>query len=96
MNPFVFTLAISCISAGTLGSAIFAHDPSQRSNRLLASVLACSAYWSLCEILWNLSDDPDHVLLLIRLSSFGWIPLGPLALDLFVEVTGSVRSRYRR
>ncbi|MBW2399396.1 MAG: PAS domain S-box protein, partial [Deltaproteobacteria bacterium] len=37
-----------------------------------------------------------HVLLLIRLSSFGWIPLGPLALDLFVEVTGSVRSRYRR
>ena len=96
MNPFVFMLAISCICAGILGAAILANHPNQRTNRLLATVLACSAYWSLCEILWNLSDDPDRVLLLIRLSSFGWIPLGPLALDIFVEVTGSARSPYRK
>jgi PAS domain S-box-containing protein len=96
MNPFVAMLVISCISAAVLGSAILARDPNQRTNRLLATVLGCSAYWSLCEILWNLSDDPNDVLLLIRLSSFGWIPLGPLALDLFVEVTGSARSPYRK
>lgn len=96
MNPVVCMLILSCVGAAILGSAILARDPSQRGNRLLAAVLACSAYWSLCEILWNLSDDPEQVLLLIRLSSFGWIPLGPLALDLFVEVTGNARSRYSR
>jgi len=96
VNPFVAMLVIACISAATLGSAILARDPNQRSNRLLATVLGCSAYWSLCEILWNLSDDPDHVLMLVRLSSFGWIPLGPLAFDLFVEVTGNARSPYRK
>jgi two-component system NtrC family sensor kinase len=96
MNSVVCMLIISCVSAGILGGAILARDPTQRSNRLLATVLACSAYWSLCEILWNLSDDPDHVLMLIRLSSLGWIPLGPLTLDLFFEITGSARSPYRR
>ena len=96
MHPFIFMLVLSCIAAGVLGSAILARDPGQRANRLIATVLGCSAYWSLCEILWNLSDDPNTVLWMIRLSSFGWIPLGPLALDLFVEVTGRTRSRYHK
>jgi len=96
MHPFIFMLVLSCMAAGALGSAILARDPSQRTNRLIATVLGCSAYWSLCEILWNLSDDPNTVLWLIRFSSFGWIPLGPLALDLFIEVTGNARSRYRK
>jgi PAS domain S-box-containing protein len=95
VNSFVVMLIISFVSAGILGGAILSRDPSQRSNRLLATVLACSAYWSLCEILWNLSDDPDQALMLIRLSSLGWIPLGPLALDIFFEITGSARSPYR-
>ena len=96
MHPFIFMLVLSCIAAGVFGSAILARDPGQRANRLIATVLGCSAYWSLCEILWNLSDDPNAVLWMIRLSSFGWIPLGPLALDLFVEITGNARSRYRK
>jgi len=81
MHPFILMLVLSCVAAGVFGSAILARDPGQRANRLIAAVLGCSAYWSLCEILWNLSDDPDAVVWMIRLSSFGWIPLGPLALD---------------
>jgi PAS domain S-box-containing protein len=96
MNPYVFMLVLSCLTACVLGSAILARDPDQRPNRLIATVLGCSAYWSLCEILWNLSDDSNIVVWLIRLSSFGWIPLGALALDLFVEVTGNARSRIGR
>jgi PAS domain S-box-containing protein len=96
VNPVVCMLIISCVSAGILGGAILARDPGQRSNRLLATVLACSAYWSLCEILWNLSDDPESVIMLVRLSSLGWIPLGPLAMDLFVEITGNARSHFRK
>jgi PAS domain S-box-containing protein len=96
MHPFIFMLVLSCIAAGVFGSTILARDPGQRANRLIAMVLGCSAYWSLCEILWNLNDDPNVVLWTIKLSSFGWIPLGPLALDLFLEVTGSARSRYRK
>jgi signal transduction histidine kinase len=93
MHPFIFMLVLSCMTACVLGGAILALDPGQRTNRLVASVVGCSAYWSLCEILWNLSDDPNTVLWLIRFSSFGWIPLGALALDLFVEVTGRPRSQ---
>ena len=96
MHPFIFMLVLSCLTAGALGSAILARDPGQRANRLIATVLGCSAYWSLCEILWNLNDDPNAVLWLIKLSSIGWIPLGALVLDLFVEVTGRARSRYRK
>jgi len=96
VNPVVCFLVISCVSAGILGGAILARDPSQRSNRLLAAVLACSAYWSLCEILWNLSDNPENVIRLVRLSSLGWIPLGPLTLDIFAETTGNARSRFRK
>jgi len=94
VNPIVCMLVISCVSAGILGGAILARDPGQRSNRLLAAVLACSAYWSLCEILWNLSDDPENVIQLVRLASLGWVPLGPLAMDLFAEITGNARSRF--
>jgi len=96
IHPFVLMLLFSCLGAGALGAAILAHDPTQRTNRLIASVLGCSAYWSLCEALWNLSEDPGTVVWIIRLSSFGWIPLGPLALDLFGEVTGERRTRFRR
>ena len=96
MHPFIFMLVLSCLAAGVLGSAILARDPGQRANRLIATVLGCSAYWSLCEILWNSNDDPNTVLWLMKLGSIGWIPLGPLALDLFVEVTGRARSRYRK
>jgi len=94
MHPFILMLVLSCMAAGVFGSAILARDPGQRANRLIATILGCSAYWSLCEILWNLSDDPTAVLWMIKLSSFGWIPLGPLALDLFVEITASAHSRY--
>jgi PAS domain S-box-containing protein len=96
MHPFIFMLVLSCVAAGVFGSAILARDPGQRANRLIATVLGCSAYWSLCEILWNSNDDPNAVLWLIKLSSIGWIPLGPLVLDLFVEVTGKARSPYRK
>jgi len=96
MNPVLMVLILACFTAGVLGSVILARDPSQRSNRLLAAILGCSAYWSLCEILWNSSDDAETVLWLIKASSIGWIPLGPLALDIFVEVTGNARARLHR
>jgi PAS domain S-box-containing protein len=96
VSGVLLMLVLACLVAGVLGSVILARDPGQRTNRLLATILFCSSYWSLCEILWNTSDDPGTVTWLIRLSSLGWIPLGALALDLFVEVTGSTRSRFRR
>jgi len=96
MNPVIVMLVLACLAAAVFASVIFARDPSQRVNKRLAAILGCSAYWSLCEVLWNSSADPETVIWLIRLSSIGWVPLGPLALDLFVEVTGRKRSRYRR
>lgn len=96
MNPILVVLLISCLTAAVIGSAILARDPGQRINRLIAAVLGCSAFWSLCEILWNTSENLITITWLFRAAGIGWIPLGPLALDLFVEVTGNSRSLYRR
>jgi len=96
IHPFVLMLLCSCLAAGALGAAILARDPEQRANRLIAAILGCSSFWSLCEVVWNLSDDPDHVVRIIRISSLGWVMLGPLALDLFGEVTIERRTRFRR
>ena len=96
MNPVIALLVVSCLTAGILGSAILARDPSQRTNQLLAAMLFCSAYWSLFDILWSSSNDPATVLWLLKLSAIGWIPLGPLALHLFLEITGKAGRRHRR
>ena len=96
MHPFVLVPLLSCVAAAAMASAILFRDPGQRANRLVALVLVCSAHWSLCEVLWNIQDDPAWVLRLIKLSSFGWLWLGPLTLDIFTEIEGNVRSRRRK
>jgi len=96
MHPVILVPLIACVLAAMIAAAIVSHDPGQRANRVIAMVLACSAWWSLCEVVWNIQEDPVVVLRLIKISSFGWMLIGPLYLDLYVEILGDVRSRLRR
>jgi hypothetical protein len=79
-----------------LAVALVATDPRQRANRLVAIVLLCSAHWSLCEVFWSLSDDPRRVAQWIRLSSLGWVWLGPLAIQIISELVGGANTGLRR
>jgi hypothetical protein len=47
-------------------------------------------------MLWSLSDDPDVVVWLIRGSGVGWLCLGPLSLDMYLEILADSRSRLNR
>ena len=96
MTMGIWIPLISGLTAVIMAAGILGRDPGQRANRLVALILACSAHWSLCEVLWNSSDDPDVVLWLVRLSGAGWLWLGPLALELYVELAGDSRSSLRK
>ena len=76
MHPVLLIPVFACALAALIAAAILARDPGQRANRLIAMVLLSSAWWSLCEVVWNLQDDPELVLWLIKLSSLGWLWLG--------------------
>jgi signal transduction histidine kinase len=96
MHPVLLIPVFACALAALIAAAILARDPGQRANRLIAMVLLSSAWWSLCEVVWNLQDDPELVLWLIKLSSLGWLWLGAFALHVFTELHGDARSRLRR
>jgi PAS domain S-box-containing protein len=96
MNLYVALQLASCVAAAAIASAIAARQSGQRAGRLVAAVLFCAAHWSLCETLWNLSDDPDVVVWLIRASALGWLWMGPLSLDIYLEILGDSRSRLHR
>jgi signal transduction histidine kinase len=96
MHPSVWLQLLCCVAAATLASAITAHNVGARANRLIALVFASTAWWALCEVLWNIQAEPDKVLWLVKASSPGWMLLGPLALDLFSEIEFDARSRLKR
>jgi len=96
MHPVVLITLVSCVLAAMIAAAIISHDPGQRANRLIALVLACSGWWSFCEVAWNVQEDPEVVLWLLKIASLGWMLLGPLSLDVYVEILGDARSRLRR
>jgi signal transduction histidine kinase len=96
MHPVVLIPLVACVLAAMIASAIVSHDPGQRANRVIAMVLACSGWWSFCEVISNVQEDPAIALWLIKISSLGWMLLGPLSLDVYVEILGDARSRLRR
>ncbi len=53
-------------------------------------------FWALCEVLWNLQIDAEAARIFVRLSTFGWVFIGPLAFDLMREISGESRPSHRR
>jgi signal transduction histidine kinase len=96
VNPTFWISLVSCVAAAAVASSVAAHSSGARANRLIALILTGSAWWSLCQVLWNTQSDPHQVLWWIKASAPGWMLLGPLALELFGEIEGDGRSRLRR
>jgi signal transduction histidine kinase len=96
MYVFVLMKLLCCLISAMLASAIIVRDSGLRVNRLLGTLLACGSYWSLCEVLWNIQSDPEVAVWMVRLSSLGWMFLGPVCLDIFVELLGAGHSWLRR
>ena len=86
---------IACLTLGILATAIVMRDPSDRANRLAALLVASTAFWSFCEVLWNVQRSPEIALAWVRVSAPGWVFIGPLMLALCLEVTGRPSPRVR-
>ena len=96
MSVGVWMALFTCVAAATVASAIVAHNTAARANRLVAMILAGSAWWALWQVLWNAQSSPEQVRWMIQASSLGWMFVGPLVLDLFAEIQSGVGSRLRR
>ena len=93
MNLYLALPMIACVSLVALLVSMRARDPHHPVNRVGAVLMGGAAFWAFCEVLWNSASDPERVLQLVRLSSVGWVAVGPLSLHLFSELTHA-RSRW--
>jgi signal transduction histidine kinase len=96
LNAYLLLPLVACVTSAMLAVGMLARDRRHRANRLGAALMVGVGIWSACEVLWNAARDPETVLRLVRLSSVGWVAIGPAALQLFVELTGARTSRVRR
>jgi signal transduction histidine kinase len=96
VNAYLLLPLIACISSAMLSAVILVRGDGHRSNRIGAALTAGAAVWAFFEVVWNSASDPNVVLQLVRISSIGWIAIGPIALQLFFELTGQPRHRIQR
>ena len=96
MHVYLLLPLFACISSAMLTVAIIARGEGQRANRIGAVLTTGAALWAFFEVVWNTANDPGIVLQLVRLSSLGWVAIGPIALHLFFELTGQSQRRLRR
>lgn len=97
MFNYLLLPLISCIGCSIFGTAILVRDARSVTSRLSAALVYGGAFWALCEVLWATSADPEVALRYVKLSAIGWFLIGPLALQLMIEVIGEpaedVRSK---
>ena len=86
----------ACVACGMLAVAVLARDRTRRESHLAAAVAIAGAWWAGCQVLWTAAETPELALALTRLSSPGWMTIGPLLLHLFLELSGHPLRRDRR
>ena len=96
MQPYTLLPLFAAVLAAAVAGGMLARGAGERTNQLVAAMLACAAHWAACEAIWNNLDDAEAVVATIRISGLGWILLGPLVLHLVVEVQDDTRSALRR
>jgi signal transduction histidine kinase len=96
LTAFLFLKLVTVGASLVMAAGVMARDSGTKLNRLLAGVLACTAWWALCEVMWTLTPDPEAAAWLVRFSSLGWLMVGPVFFHIFVELAGNYRSRMHR
>ena len=96
LNGYLLIPLLAAAVCTVLAVALVSEDPENPLNRRVGLLFAGSAWWAGCEVLWNTATDPGAALTLIRISSLGWIGIGPLALDALITVAEQPAPRARR
>jgi len=96
MHPVVLISLFAAVAAGILSGAIWARDPSNRGNQLVATALGGAVVWSLCNVFSNMSDDPATALAFLRGSCLGSVTIGSLSFHMLLTLEPKLIPRYSR
>ena len=95
MKALVLLPLFSCLVYTALATVILARDHRHPTSWLGAAICGSAGWWALCEVLWTTATDPETVLLLVKLSGFGWMLIGCYVLHLFLYISGSPARHLR-
>jgi PAS domain S-box-containing protein len=96
MLAFTALQLLACAAMLVSATTILVRDSADRGNQQAALLIYCGAFWGVCQLLWTTCDDPRAVLVLVKLSSLGWVGIGPLTARFIVSVTGQPAPRIAR
>jgi signal transduction histidine kinase len=83
VNPWFLVPLVSGLVCLVCGILVLLREPDATTHRCAGALLLGGAWWGLCEALWTLAPDPHAALVLVRISTPGWVFAGPLCLHLF-------------
>jgi PAS domain S-box-containing protein len=96
MHPYLIVPMLACVGCAASAGMLLARTAAYGTSRAAAQILVGGTFWALCEIAWNLADDADTALPLVRASAVGWMFLGPSAAQLFLELDPEPRPERQR
>ncbi len=87
---------LACVASSMLLAVFLSGRIEHRANRAAALLVAGAIVWSFCEVLWNSAGSAAEALWLVKVSSIGWVAIGPLGLQVLASATGRDGPRLRR
>ena len=79
MHWYVVVPILACTISAATAVTVLMRDPGNRRVWPIAGVSALAAVWAFCEIAWHVAATPEAALGWMRISAFGWVPIGPVA-----------------
>ncbi len=95
-DPYYLLLALACVVNAGCAGCVFAPAPGRLPNQLAGTLLLGAAFWGVCELRWNQAEDAATALAWVRLSTPGWVFVGPVVLHLFARASGRERRWVER
>ena len=87
---------LACLVCSALVSALLFRHGDSRAPRVAAGLVSAAGFWALSETCWQIQQEPGPALFFVRAATLGWAWIGPLALDLFLELAGQTDAQKRR
>lgn len=84
MHPVLLIPLFAVVGSALTAGIIFARDPNSAANRQLALLSLGTAFWAICEVMWNTAPDAETALFYVRLSALGFVWIGPVCLHVFL------------
>lgn len=86
---------LACVISACTAAHLWTSEPDNRRMWPIAGISGLGSWWAFCEVLCNQAADAESARFWFSLGSFGWAPLGPMALHALSVVCDRYTSRIR-